>query len=234
MSRKEPPVLTDPYATGSEPPPAPEPRRGSLPSVPLPPPRLPSAPRLPSSPGVPDARAASHPSIPEITIGHSPSLTSSPDLRSSASYPGAPPATTVAQPPPPEAGAAQAKKSRLGLILGLVGGLVVLAGAAAGGFLWYRSRSVPVLPFAVGSLPESTIAVGRDNGSVYLFGLSRDELPPEADWSRMSYALCGGTDLFGYLMRPTHKYHRMALAEAFEDRRQLSAALACGREIAKN
>ncbi len=225
MSRKDPPALTDPYAPGSERPPAPDPKRGSLPSVPnLPPPRLPSSPNL-------GDRMPSHPSIPEITVGRSPSLTSSPDLRSSASYPGTPPPPIAGQ-SEPHAEVTPKKKSALGWILGAIGGLVVLGAATAGGLWWFKLRAPPVLPFEVGSLPESTVAVGRNDAGAYTFGLTRDELPPEATWSFYAETLCGGTDVFRALMRPSRKYLRFGLAEALAERRQLSAALACGRDLA--
>jgi len=208
MSRKDPPALTDPYATGSAPPPAPEPVRGSMPSVPnLPPPRLPS--------------------IPEIGR---PSGASSPDLRVSAP-------SLPAAPAPPDAGGAEPptqarpKPRRTGLIVGLLVGLGVLAAGGAGGWLWHRSRPAPVLPFDVKSLPEGTVAFSRDDGGVYSTGLHDGELPPEAGWSHLSKMLCGGTDVFALLMRPSDKSSRFALADALVERRQLSAALACGRAL---
>jgi hypothetical protein len=152
-------------------------------------------------------------------------------LRASVpSHPGALPPAEIAAEPPTQA---KPKKSRAGLVIGLGVGFLVLAGAAAGGWFWYRSRPVAVLPFDVKSLPEDTVAFSRDDGGVYWYGLHESELPPEASWSYLSKHLCGGTDVFSLLMRPTEKSSRFGLADALVERRQLSAAMACGRNLGK-
>lgn len=207
MPVKDPPQLTDPYATGSTPPPAPAPPRSSRPETPPPPAAAPI---------------------------REPSLPSYPDLRSSGSSYGTPLPAVAGPPEAAPAPAPAPKKARWGLVLGVLGGLGALGGAGFGGWLWYRSRGAEVLPFEdVRSLPEATVAISRDDAGIYIQGLNAKELPPEATWSRLGTELCGGTDVFRLLMRPSWKYAKVELARAFEERRSVSGSLSCGREMAK-
>ncbi len=243
MARKDPPRLTDPYGSGSEPPP---PNRSSLPSVPdLPPPRGPSlAGPPPRGPAPPDAGPPAATRGPLQDPNQPPGRPDDAEARASLSVlrPEQPAALRASQidgrelatvgfplgeaPPTP-------RRRRLGLALGAIGGVLAVLALAVGGLIWYRARPTPVTPFPLKSLPESTVLVGRDAGGVFMLGLAAAELPPEADWSRLSAELCGGTDVFGLLMRPTRRYARLGLADAMENRRQISDALGCGRTLAK-
>lgn len=208
MARKEPPQLTDPYATGSTPPPAPEPRR--------------SGPGAPPEPAIPPP-------------ARTPSLPSHPELRPSGSSIGTPlPAVVGAPRPQAEPTRAAPPRRWPKIVAGALVAVVALGGAALGGWLWYRGRPAPVLPVDVKSLPESTVAVSRDDGGLWILSLSAKELPPEARWANLAEQVCGGTDVFRLLMRPSWRFARLKLADAFTERRQVSAALACGREMAKH
>lgn len=209
MARREPPQLTDPYATGSAPPPAPAAER-------------PSAPERDAEVVVPPP-------------ARMPSLPSQPDLRSSAASIGTPLPTVLGEPMPTTAVVEPRPRRRWGkLVAGALAVVAVTAGAAAGGWLWYRSRPAPVLPVDIKSLPESTVAVSRDEDGFWILSLSGKDLPPEARWASLAEQLCGGTDVFRLLMRPSWRFAKLRLADAFAERRQISAALACGREMAKH
>ena len=146
--------------------------------------------------------------------------------------PGMPPGQTY---PGQQPGQAPPKKSKTGLIVGLVlGGLVVIGGGA--GAAAYFLMKPGVLPVAVGNLPSKTKSFSRSslNASVAEgIGIAESDVPKEAIWSYYARTACGGQqDLFDSLMdAPLGKVKGAAKIAAAKPE-DLRAQLLCGKAVA--
>jgi hypothetical protein len=130
-------------------------------------------------------------------------------------------ATRVARP---------ARKGRGAFIATALGFVVLLVGGVVA---WkvFLARP-PILPFALGKLPGETETILRvePTYTAFTLHLRPEDVPDQARWSAYGESMCGGTDIFQWLLG-LDEAHAKGTAELLADKDHLKATLSCGKAI---